>query len=270
MIAEWEVWGRLIQDGSDAAILHVKLGIHDDEQVDVQSAGGFGLLADLNGNTFAGVLYATPCAVELVVVRGPEVQPQGVLGCQVLGERHIRQSKIFRDRTYRGVPPGAACMKLSGLVPLLVRAKPLDVQLIRDVLDGNLDLRDFRIVEGLGVALEGSRGVLTEQQDSLHGAGRDIEIYIPERLALVANDLAVPQYAVVQDRQAAGVLVADHPGVGHLVVLEANVFGRVAAITIGHYDSTVVVKCELVLESVPLGPPGRMACETRAARNRGE
>ena len=86
MIAEWGEWGKsdLIEDGDDAAILQVKLGIHDHVQIDVQSASGLSLLGDLNGNTFAGVLYATPVAVELIVITRPKVQPQAVLTGKIL------------------------------------------------------------------------------------------------------------------------------------------------------------------------------------------
>ena len=66
----------------------------------------------------------------------------------------------------------------------------------------------------------------------------------------------VAQNAVVQDRQSASVLVADNSGevlVSDLVELEADVIDRVAAVTIGRYDSTVVVKSELVFEAVPQG-----------------
>ena len=92
MIAEWGDWGKsdLIEDGDDAAILQVKLGIHDHVQIDVQSTGGLSLLGDLDGNTFAGVLYATPVAVELIVIARPQVQPQAVLTGQVLAQRHVR------------------------------------------------------------------------------------------------------------------------------------------------------------------------------------
>ena len=64
------------------------------------------------------------------------------------------------------------------------------------------------------------------------------------------------QNAVVQDRQGASVLVADISGealVGDLVELEADVIDRVAAVTIGRYDSTVVVESEFVFEAVPKG-----------------
>ena len=147
-------------------------------------------------------------------------------------------------------------MKLSGPVPLLVRAQALCVQLIRDALDGDLHLGNFGVIEGLGVALEGSRRVLTEQQDSLHGTRGNIEIDVPQGIALVANDLAVPQYAVVKDRQAAGVLVADHPGelcVGDHVGLEANVLDGVAGVVSGLYSTAVVVESKLVFEAVPQG-----------------
>ena len=59
------------------------------------------------------------------------------------------------------------------------------------------------------------------------------------------------QNAVVQDRQGASVLVADISGevlVGDLVELEADVIDRVAAVTIGRYDSTVVVESEFVFD----------------------
>ena len=64
------------------------------------------------------------------------------------------------------------------------------------------------------------------------------------------------QNSVVQDRQGARVLVADISGealVGDLVELEADVIDRVAAVTRGLYDSTAVVKSELVFEAVPQG-----------------
>ena len=64
------------------------------------------------------------------------------------------------------------------------------------------------------------------------------------------------QNAVVQDRQGASVLVTDISGealVGDLVELEADVIDRVAAVTSGLYDSTVVVKSELVFKAVPKG-----------------
>ena len=61
---------------------------------------------------------------------------------------------------------------------------------------------------------------------------------------------------VVQDRQGASVLVADISGeafVGDLVELEADVIDRVAAVTSGLYDSTVVIESEFVFEAVPKG-----------------
>ena len=64
------------------------------------------------------------------------------------------------------------------------------------------------------------------------------------------------QNAIVQDRQAVSVLAADISGealVGDLVELEADVIDRVAAVSIGLYDSTVVVESELVFEVVPKG-----------------
>ena len=97
---------------------------------------------------------------------------------------------------------------------------------------------------------------LNQHQDFFHGPRWNIEVDVPARVALIANDLAVPQYAVVQDRQAAGVLVSDHPGelcVGDHVELEADVLDGVASTSIasGHYDSTVVVESKLVFEAVP-------------------
>ena len=86
IVATVEEWGKgaLIEDGDDAAILQVKLGIHDHVQIDVQSASGLGLLGDLDCNTSAGVLYATPVAVEPIVITRPQVQPQPVLTGQEL------------------------------------------------------------------------------------------------------------------------------------------------------------------------------------------
>ena len=59
------------------------------------------------------------------------------------------------------------------LVPHLIGAHPLAVELVGDALDGDLHFCYFGVVKDLGVASEGLlRGnILGEHQDSLHAAG---------------------------------------------------------------------------------------------------
>ena len=46
--------------------------------------------------------------------------------------------------------------------------------------------------------------------DPLHAAGGHVEVDIPEGVALIFVNLSVPQNPVVQDREAAVVLIGDH------------------------------------------------------------
>ena len=59
------------------------------------------------------------------------------------------------------------------LVPHLIGAHPLTVELVGDALDGDLHFRYLGVVKGLGLASEGLlRGdILEEYQDALHAAG---------------------------------------------------------------------------------------------------
>ena len=52
--------------------------------------------------------------------------------------------------------------------------------------------------------------ILKEHQDPLHAAGGHVEVHIPECVALIFANLSVPQNPVVQDREAAVVLIGDH------------------------------------------------------------
>ena len=59
------------------------------------------------------------------------------------------------------------------LVPHLIDAHPLTVELVGDPLDGDFHFRYLGVVKGLSVASEGLlRGdILEEHQDALHAAG---------------------------------------------------------------------------------------------------
>ena len=89
---------------------------------------------------------------------------------------------------------------------------PLTKELVGDPLDRNLNLRYFRVIEGLRVASEGLlRGnVLKEHQDPLHAAGGHVEVDIPEGVAFVSAYSSVPQNLVIEDGEAAVVLNGDH------------------------------------------------------------
>ena len=89
---------------------------------------------------------------------------------------------------------------------------PLTKELVGDPLDRDLNLRYFRVIEGLRVASEGllRGGVLEEHQDPFHAAGGHVEVDIPEGVALVPGDFSVAQHPVIEDREAAVVLIGDH------------------------------------------------------------
>ena len=83
-------------------------------------------------------------------------------------------------------------------------------------------------MEGLRVASEGLlRGnVLEEHQDPLHAAGGHVEVDIPEGVALVSAYFSVPQNPVIEDREAAVVLIGDHAsqlGQSDDVILQTDV-----------------------------------------------
>ena len=88
------------------------------------------------------------------------------------------------------------------------------VELVGDVLDGDLQFCYLEVVKGLSVASEGLlRGdILEEHQDAYHDAGGHVQVDDPEGVRLVHCHLPVPQYPVIQDRKAAFVLVVDHSG----------------------------------------------------------
>ena len=85
------------------AIFEVQLGIHDDVQIDVQSAGRLCRLSQLDGHSFARILYAAATAMKPVIIGCPEVKPQSELGGQELPERDIGKAKVSGWR----LPPGA-------------------------------------------------------------------------------------------------------------------------------------------------------------------
>ena len=58
------------------------------------------------------------------------------------------------------------------LVPYLIGAHPLTVELVGDALDGDLDFRYFGVVKGISFTSEGllPGNILEKHQDSLHAA----------------------------------------------------------------------------------------------------
>ena len=126
---------------------------------------------------------------------------------------------------YVGVTLTARRKVLLCLVPHLIGAHPLTLELVWDALDGDLHFCYLGVVKGLSVASEGLlRGdILEEHIDALHAAGRHVSVDVPEGVRLVHCHLPMPQCPVIQDRKAAFVLVVDHSGQlwqGDHVVLE--------------------------------------------------
>ena len=152
--------------------------------------------------------------MEPVVVGCPEVKPQSELGGQELPERDIGEAKVFRHHCHLGMTFPAGREQLPRLVPHLIGTHPMTIELVGDPLDRDLNLRYFRVIKGLRVASEGLlRGnVLKEHQDPLHAARGHVEVDIPEGVALVSVYFAVAQYPVLEDREAAVVLIGDHAG----------------------------------------------------------
>ena len=113
--------------------------------------------------------------MKAVIIDCPEVKPQGVLAGQEFYQIDVCQDQVFCDCSYVGVTLTAGrCRKvLLFLVPHLIGAHPLTVELNGDPLDGDLHFRNLGVVKGLSVADEGLfRGnILEEHQDALHAAG---------------------------------------------------------------------------------------------------
>ena len=102
--------------------------------------------------------------------------------------------------------------------------------IVGDPLDRDLNFRYFRVIEGLRVASEGllCGNVLKEHQDPLHAARGHVDI--PEGAALVSVYFAVAQYPVIEDREAAVVLIGDHANQLRLsddVILQTDVLNVV-------------------------------------------
>ena len=70
---------KMINKQLRRTIFEVQLGIHDDVHIDVQSAGRLCRLSQLDGHSFARILYAAPTAMKQVIISCPEVKPQSEL-----------------------------------------------------------------------------------------------------------------------------------------------------------------------------------------------
>ena len=110
-IAEWAPLGRrwLINSWDEPAIFEVQLGVHDDVQIDVQSAGRLCRLSQLDGHSFARIHYAAATAMKQVIIGCPEVKSQSELGGQELPERDVSETKVFRHHCHFGEAFAAGC-----------------------------------------------------------------------------------------------------------------------------------------------------------------
>ena len=105
--------------------------------------------------------------MEPLVVGGPEVQPETVLGGQILPQGDVCQAKILRHLCHLGVTLLAGGEELPRLVPHLVGTHALREELVRDPLDGYIYLCQSRVVEGFGIANKGLLRGLKEHEDLL-------------------------------------------------------------------------------------------------------
>ena len=163
----------LIDGGDEPAIFEVQLGIHEDVEIDVQSAGrSFCCLSQLDCDPFAGILYATATAMKPVIIGCHEVKPQSELGGQELPQRYVG------DHGHLGMSLAAGGKEFLCLAPLLISAHPLAEELIGDPLDRDLNLRDFWVEEALRLASKGllCGNILEEHQDALHAAGGHVKL----------------------------------------------------------------------------------------------
>ena len=152
--------------------------------------------------------------MKAVIIACLDVKPQGVLAGQEFSQIDVCQGQVFCDRSCVEVTLTTWRKVLFCLVPHLIGAHPLTVELVGDALDGDLHFRFLGVVKGLSVASEGllRDDILEEHQDALHSAGGHVLVDVPEGFRLVHFQLPVPQYPVIQDRKAAFVLVVDHSG----------------------------------------------------------
>ena len=123
---------------------------------------------DLDRDTLRGILNPATATMELVIISGVEVQPEAMLHDEKLPQGYVGQREVLRDHGHLGMSLCPASEVLPGLLPKLISPHALAVQLVQDSLDGHLDFLDLRVIEGLGVSLEGCRSILEEKQDALH------------------------------------------------------------------------------------------------------
>ena len=81
--------------------------------------------------------------MKTVIIACPEVKPQGLLAGQEFSQIDVCQGQVFCDRSYVGVSLTAKRKVLLCLVPHLIGAHPLTVELVGDALDGDLHFRSF-------------------------------------------------------------------------------------------------------------------------------
>ena len=93
--------------------------------------------------------------MKAVIIACSEVKPQGALAGQEFSQIDVCQGRVFCDRSYVGVTLTARRKVLLYLVPHLIGAHPLNVELVGDALDGDLHFRYLGAVKGLSVASEG-------------------------------------------------------------------------------------------------------------------
>ena len=113
--------------------------------------------------------------MKALIIAFPKVKPEEVLAGQEFSQIDVCQGQVFCNRSYVGMTLTARrCRKvLLCLVPHLIGAHPLTVELAGDALDGDLHSRYLGVVKGLSIASEELlRGdIVEEHPDVLHAAG---------------------------------------------------------------------------------------------------
>ena len=232
----------LVRSLDEAAILEVKLCIHDDVYMNVQRTGRLGLLLDLDCHLFA---YSAAVTMEPVIIGGQardniwssEIPPwrrrPGPGFSPPLTHRGDAYCWVTRRSTSssRSHLVGMHALRRVGSEPPRMLPPPLSVSGC-----SRPQYREQRVVVRPQRAWE-----------SPHTLGGHIEVEVPEGIGSILGHPVVSQYPVVQYRESPFVLVGDHSSqiwLSDYGELQSDVFDSVRGpcCSCSQDHTTVVVK----------------------------